>query len=87
MSVVSSIINKQPKEMENNQMTKIALVISNLILSMFAFALANAYHYTAVITDNIDDHIRSAIWNFVGIQFVFVSVVLALVFIIRSRQR
>ena len=87
MSVVSSKINKQSKEMENNQMTKIALVISNLVLSMFAFALGNAYHYTAVITDNTDDHIRSAIWNFIGIQFVFVSVVLALVFVIRSRQR
>jgi hypothetical protein len=87
MSVVSAKINKQLKEMENKQMTKIALVISNLVLSMFAFALANAYHYTAVITDNTDDHIRSALWNFVGIQFVFVSVVLALVFIIRSRQR
>lgn len=85
--MVSVIINKQSKEMENKQMTKIALVISNLVLSMFAFALANAYHYTAVITDNLDDHIRSAIWNFVGIQFVFVSVVLALVFVIRSRKR
>jgi uncharacterized Tic20 family protein len=87
MSVVSSKINKQSKEMENKQMTKVALVISNLVLSMFAFAVANAYNYTAIITDNTNDHIRSAIWNFVGIQFIFVSVVLALVFIIRSRQR
>jgi len=68
-------------------MVKIALVISNLVLSMFAIALANAYHYTAVITDNTDDHIRSAIWNFVGIQFIFVSVVLVLVFVIRDRRR
>ena len=87
MSVVSSKINKQPKEMENNQMTKIALVISNLVLSMFAFALANAYHYTAVITDKIDDHIRASLWNFVGIQFIIASIVLVLVFVIRSRQR
>lgn len=68
-------------------MVKIALVISNLVLSMFAFALANAYNYTAIMTDNTNDHIRSAIWNFVGIQFVLVSVVLTLVFVIQSRKR
>jgi predicted transporter len=68
-------------------MVKIALVISTLVLSMFAIALANAYHYTAVITDSIDDRIRASLWNFVGIQFIIASVVLVLVFVIRDRRR
>lgn len=87
MSVVSAKINKQQKEMENKKMVKVALVISGFILASFAFALGYAYEYTSVITDNTEDVVRSALWNFVGGQFILVSVVLALVFIIRSRQR
>ena len=68
-------------------MVKVFLVIAGFILASFAFALGYAYEYTSVITDNTEDLVRSALWNFVGGQFILVSVVLALVFIIRSRQR
>jgi hypothetical protein len=68
-------------------MVKVFLVIAGFILASFAFALGYAYEYTSVITDNTEDAIRSALWNFVGGQFVFASFVLGLVFIIRSRQR
>jgi hypothetical protein len=68
-------------------MVKVFLVIAGFILASFAFALGYAYEYTSVITDSTEDSVRSALWNFVGGQFVFASVVLALVFIIRSRQR
>jgi hypothetical protein len=68
-------------------MVKLFLVIAGFILASFAFALGYAYEYTSVITDNTEDVVRSALWNFVGGQFVFGSVVLGLVFIIRLRKQ
>jgi hypothetical protein len=73
--------------MENKQMVKVALVMSGFILASFAFALGYAYEYTSVITDNTEDTVRSALWNFIGGQFIVVSIVLGLVFAIRSRKR
>jgi len=68
-------------------MVKVALVMSGFILASFAFALGYAYEYTSVITDNTEDTVRSALWNFIGGQFIVVSIVLGLVFAIRSRKR
>lgn len=87
MSVVSSKINKQSKEMENKQMVKVALVISTVILGVFSFIIANAYAYLSLITNEVDNSVHAGQWNLVGTQFLITAFVLALVFVIRSRKK
>lgn len=87
MSVVSSKINKQSKEMENKKMVKVALVISTVILGVFSFIIANAYAYLSLITNEVDNSVHAGQWNLVGTQFLISAFVLALVFVIRSRKK
>jgi hypothetical protein len=68
-------------------MVKVALVISTLILGVFGFVIADAYSYTALINDQENYNVLSGQWALVGTEFVIGSVILALVFIIRSRKK
>jgi hypothetical protein len=68
-------------------MVKIALVLSTLILGIFGFVIADAYSYTALINDQENYNVLSGQWALVGTEFVIGSVILALVFIIRSRKK
>jgi hypothetical protein len=68
-------------------MIKVALVISTLILGVFSFVIADAYSYTALINDQDKYNVLSGQWSLVGTQFVIGSLILALVFIIRSRKK
>jgi hypothetical protein len=68
-------------------MVKVALVISTLILGVFSFVIADAYSYTALINDQESYQVLSGQWSLVGTQFVIGSLILALVFIIKSRKK
>jgi len=68
-------------------MIKVALVISTLILGIFSFVIADAYNYTAIINDQENYNVLSGQWALVGTQFVIGSLILALVFIIKSRKK
>jgi len=68
-------------------MIKVALVISTLILGVFSFVIADAYSYTALINDQENYNVLSGQWSLVGTQFVIGSLILALVFIIKSRKK
>jgi hypothetical protein len=68
-------------------MIKVALVISTLILGIFGFVIADAYSYTALINDQENYNVLSGQWALVGTEFVIGSLILALVFIIRSRKK
>jgi membrane protein implicated in regulation of membrane protease activity len=68
-------------------MVKVALVISTLILGVFSFVIADAYSYTALINSQESYQVLSGQWSLVGVQFVIGSLILALVFIIKSRKR
>jgi hypothetical protein len=68
-------------------MVKVALVISTLILGIFGFVIADAYSYTALINDQESYQVLSGQWSLVGTQFVIGSLILALVFIIKSRKK
>ena len=68
-------------------MIKVALVISTLILGIFGFVIADAYFYTALINDQENYNVLSGQWALVGTEFVIGSLILALVFIIRSRKK
>jgi len=68
-------------------MVKVALVISTLILGVFSFVIADAYSYTALINDQENYNVLSGQWSLVGTQFVIGSLILALVFIIKSRKK
>ena len=86
MSVVAGKMITSNKEMEN-KMVKVALVISTLILGVFAFVIADAYSYTALINDQESYQVLSGQWSLLGTQFVIGSLILALVFIIKSRKK
>jgi len=68
-------------------MVKVALVISTLILGIFGFVIADAYSYTALINDQENYNVLSGQWALVGTELVIGSLILALVFIIKSRKR
>jgi ABC-type dipeptide/oligopeptide/nickel transport system permease subunit len=68
-------------------MVKIALVLSTLILGIFGFVIADAYSYTALINDQENYNVLSGQWALVGTELVIGSLILALVFIIKSRKR
>ena len=68
-------------------MVKIALVLSILILGIFSFVISDAYNYTAIINDQENYNVLSGQWSLVGTQFVIGSLILALVFIIKSRKK
>jgi hypothetical protein len=68
-------------------MVKIALVLSTLILGIFGFVIADAYSYTALINSQESYQVLSGQWSLVGTQFVIGSLILALVFIIKSRKK
>jgi len=68
-------------------MVKVALVISTLILGVFSFVIADAYSYTALINSQESYQVLSGQWSLVGTQFVIGSLILALVFIIKSRKK
>jgi len=68
-------------------MIKVALVISTLILGIFGFVIADAYSYTALINDQESYQVLSGQWSLLGTQFVIGSLILALVFIIKSRKK
>lgn len=68
-------------------MVKVALVISTLILGIFSFVIADAYNYTALINSQEKYQVLSGQWGLVGTQFVIGSIILALVFIIKSRKK
>lgn len=68
-------------------MIKVALVISTLILGVFGFVIADAYSYTALMTDLETYNVLSGQWALVGTEFVIGSLVLALIFIIKSRKK
>jgi hypothetical protein len=68
-------------------MVKVALVISTLILGIFGFVIADAYSYTALINDQENYNVLSGQWSLLGTQFVIGSLILALVFIIKSRKK
>jgi hypothetical protein len=68
-------------------MIKVDLVISTLILGIFGFVIADAYSYTALINDQENYNVLSGQWALVGTEFVIGSLILALVFIIRSRKK
>ena len=68
-------------------MVKVALVISTLILGVFSFVIADAYSYTALINSQESYQVLSGQWALVGTEFVFGSLVLALIFIIKSRKK
>jgi hypothetical protein len=68
-------------------MVKVALVISTLILGIFGFVIADAYSYTALINDQESYQVLSGQWALVGTELVIGSLILALVFIIKSRKR
>jgi hypothetical protein len=68
-------------------MVKVALVISTLILGIFGFVIADAYSYTALINSQESYQVLSGQWSLVGTQFVIGSLILALVFIIKSRKK
>ncbi len=86
MSVASSKINKQQKKWKI-KMVKVALVISTLILGMFSFIIAGSFAYLSRITNEVSNSVQAGQWNLIGIQFVVLAFVLAVVFIVRSRQR
>jgi CHASE3 domain sensor protein len=68
-------------------MIKVALVISTLILGIFSFVIADAYSYTALINSQESYQVLSGQWSLVGTEFVIGSLILALVFIIKSRKK
>jgi hypothetical protein len=68
-------------------MVKVALVISTLILGIFGFVIADAYSYTALINSQESYQVLSGQWSLVGTQFVIGSLILALMFIIKSRKK
>jgi hypothetical protein len=68
-------------------MIKVALVLSILILGIFGFVIADAYSYTALINSQEKYQVFSGQWSLVGTQFVVGSLILALVFIIKSRKK
>lgn len=68
-------------------MVKLALVLSILILGIFSFVIADAYNYTALINSQESYQVLSGQWSLLGTQFVIGSLILALVFIIRSRKK
>ena len=68
-------------------MVKVALVISTLILGIFGFVIADAYSYTALINSQESYQVLSGQWALVGTELVISSLILALVFIIRSRKK
>jgi hypothetical protein len=68
-------------------MIKVALVISTLILGVFSFVIADAYSYTALINSQESYQVLSGQWSLVGTQFVIGSLILALMFIIKSRKK
>jgi hypothetical protein len=68
-------------------MVKVALVISTLILGVFSFVISDAYRYTSLINDQESYKVFSGQWALVGVQFVVGSLILALMFIIKSRKK
>jgi hypothetical protein len=72
--------------MEKN-ILKIGIVMSAFIGGVFSFFISDTLNYLSVLTDDADDKVQSGIWGFVSLQFFILSIVLALVFIIKSRKR
>lgn len=68
-------------------MIKVALVISTLILGVFSFVIADAYSYTALMTDLETYNVLSGQWALVGTELVIGSLALAVGFIIHSRKK
>jgi len=68
-------------------MVKLALVLSILILGIFSFVIADAYNYTALINSQESYQVLSGQWSLLGTQFVIGSLILALMFIIKSRKK
>jgi len=68
-------------------MVKLALVLSILILGIFSFVIADAYNYTALINSQENYQVLSGQWSLLGTQFVIGSLILALIFIIKSRKK
>lgn len=66
---------------------RIGLVMSAFIAGVFSYFIADTQNYLGTLTDNQDDLVSAGIWNFVSIQFFILALVLALVFIIRSRKK
>ena len=72
--------------MEKN-ILKIGIVMSAFIAGAFSFFISDTLNYLAILTDDADDKVQSGIWGFVSFQFFVLSLVLALVFIIKSHKR
>lgn len=72
--------------MEKN-ILKIGIVMSAFIAGAFSFFISDTLNYLSVFTDDPSDKVQSGIWGFVSLQFFILSLVLALVFIIKSRKR
>lgn len=72
--------------MEKN-ILKIGIVMSAFIGGVFSFFISDTLNYLSVFTDDPSDKVQSGIWGFVSVQFFILSLVLALVFIIRSRKK
>lgn len=72
--------------MEKNFL-RIGLVMFSLMAGIFSFFISDTLNYLGVITDDADDLVQSGIWSFVSVQFFILALVLALVFIIRSRKK
>lgn len=72
--------------MEKN-ILKIGIVMSAFIAGAFSFFISDTLNYLAILTDDADDKVQSGIWGFVSFQFFILSLVLALVFIIKSRKK
>lgn len=72
--------------MEKN-ILKIGIVMSAFVAGVFSFFISDTLNYLSVFTDDPSDKVQSGIWGFVSLQFFILSLVLALVFIIKSRKR
>ena len=72
--------------MEKN-ILKIGIVMSAFVGGVFSFFISDTLNYLAILTDDADDKVQSGIWGFVSFQFFVLSLVLALVFIIKSHKR
>ena len=66
---------------------QVGLVMSALVAGIFSFFISDTLNYLGLFTDNPDDKVQSGIWGFVSGQFFILALVLALVFIIKSRKK
>ncbi len=66
---------------------QVALVVASTILGFFSVVIADAYSYLSLITSEVEHKSTSSVWSLVSVEFFILAIVLAIVFIVKSRKR